>query len=114
MEIKYEKLDRLRADIQKDRDKVARLLEQIKVKEAKLKEAENSQIVADVGAMNMTPEQLGEFLALIQSGKINEILAGKNSVSVSTVNASDYYAKDDGMINGTINDDMEDIEDDEN
>lgn len=111
MEVKYEKLDRIRADIQKDRDKVAKLLEQIKVKEAKLKEAENSQIVADVGAMNMTPEQLGEFLALIQSGKINALLAGQNSVFVGTVNASDYYANDDDMINDTINDDMEDVDD---
>lgn len=58
-DVKYEKLDRIREDIKRDKAKVAKLQEQIKVKEAKLKEAEASQIVADVGAMNMTPEQLG-------------------------------------------------------
>lgn len=115
MEIRYEKLDRIRADIQKDREKVIKLQEQIKAKEAKLKEAESSQIVADVGAMNMTPEQLGEFLALIQSGKINSLLAGTKIEAVSATEAADFYANEDGTTNDTINDDdMEDIEDDEN
>ena len=76
-DVRYEKLDRIREDIKRDKAKVAKLQEQIKVKEAKLKEAEASQIVADVGAMNLTPEQLGEFLALIQSGNLNELLSGK-------------------------------------
>ena len=79
-DVKHEKLDRIREDIKRDKAKVAKLQEQIKVKEAKLKEAEASQIVADVGAMNMTPEQLGEFLALIQSGNLNELLSGKTKV----------------------------------
>lgn len=87
-DVKYEKLDRIREDIKRDKAKVAKLQEQIKVKEAKLKEAEASQIVADVGAMNMTPEQLGEFLALIQSGNLNELLSGKTKV-VTTVNSSE-------------------------
>ena len=38
--------------------------------------------------MNMTPEQLGEFLALIQSGNLNELLSGKTKV-VTTVNSSE-------------------------
>ena len=75
-EVKYEKLDRIREDIKRDRAKVAKLQEQIRTKEAKLKEAEANQIVADVGAMNMTPEQLGEFLALIQNGGLNGLLNG--------------------------------------
>ena len=104
-DVKYEKLDRIREDIKRDKAKVAKLQEQIKVKEAKLKEAEASQIVADVGAMNLTPEQLGEFLALIQSGNLNELLSGKTKV-VTTVNSSevneekyeDLY-EDEGHIN---------------
>lgn len=87
-DVRYEKLDRIREDIKRDKAKVAKLQEQIKVKEAKLKEAEASQIVADVGAMNMTPEQLGEFLTLIQSGNLNELLSGKTKV-VTTVNSSE-------------------------
>ena len=73
-DVKYEKLDRIREDIRRDKDKLAKLQGQIKSKEAKLKEAEASQIIADVGAMNMSPEQLGEFLALIQSGDLNKLL----------------------------------------
>ncbi len=73
---KYDKLERMRADIQRDKDKVAKLLEQIKHKEARLKVAENSQIVADVGALKLSPEQLGEFLALIESGKISAFMNG--------------------------------------
>ena len=98
-DVRYEKLDRIREDIKRDKAKVTKLQEQIKVKEAKLKEAEASQIVADVGAMNMTPEQLGEFLALIQSGNLNELLSGKTkvvtTVCVSEVNVGqieDLYA----------------------
>ena len=84
-EIKYDKLDRMRADIKRDRDKVARLQEQIKSKEAKLKEAEASQIITDVGAINMSPEQLAEFLALIRSGQLNPLLSGQvNSLAVQT------------------------------
>lgn len=79
-EIKYDKLDRMRNDILRDKKKVAKLQEQIKQKEAKLKEAEAGQILADVGAMNMSPEQLAQFLALIQSGQLNGMLAGNVSV----------------------------------
>ena len=104
-DVRYEKLDRIREDIKKDKAKVAKLQEQIKVKEAKLKEAEASQIVADVSAVNMTPEQLGEFLALIQSGNLNELLSGKTKV-VATVNSSE--------VNEEENEDLYEDEEDEN
>ena len=80
-DVRYEKLDRIREDIKRDKAKVTKLQEQIKIKEAKLKEAEANQIVADVGAMNMSPEQLGEFLALIQSGGLHDLLSGKTQVA---------------------------------
>ena len=80
-DVRYEKLDRIREDIKRDKAKVVKLQEQIKIKEAKLKEAEANQIVADVGAMNMSPEQLGEFLALIQSGGLHDLLSGKTQVA---------------------------------
>ena len=103
--MKYEKLDRIREDIKRDRAKVAKLQEQIKIKEAKLKEAEASQIVADVGAMNLTPEQLGEFLALIQSGNLNELLSGKTKI-VTTVSSSE--------VNEEENEDLYEDEEEEN
>ncbi len=57
------------------------MLEQIKHKEAKLKEAEATVILADVGSYNMTPEQLSEFLKLAASGRLDAIL--KNTVPVT-------------------------------
>lgn len=105
---KYDRLERMRADIQKDKDKIARMQEQVKVKEAKLKEAEASQIVADVGALNLTPEQLGEFLALIQSGQFGAFANGNAASDTSVrIETADVDAEDDF-------DDMEDIEDEEN
>ena len=104
-DVRYEKLDRICEDIKRDKAKVTKLQEQIKVKEAKLKEAEASQIVADVGAMNLTPEQLGEFLALIQSGNLNELLSGKTKI-VTTVSSSE--------VNEEENEDLYEDEEEEN
>lgn len=78
---RFEKLDRMRADIERDREKVARMQEQIKHKEAKLKEAEATVILADVGSYHMTPEQLSEFLKLAASGRLDAIM--KNSAPVT-------------------------------
>lgn len=97
-EIKYEKLDRIREDIKRDKAKVVKLQKQIKSKEAKLKEAESSQIIADVGAMNMSPEQLAEFLALIHSGQISAVLNGQSAPDIGNANSSntddDFEEKD--------------------
>lgn len=105
---RYDKLDRIRADIEKDRKKVLKLQEQIKLKEAKLKDAEASQIVADVTAMNMSPEQLGAFLELIESGKLEAYM---NKQKDFTNKTNDYSESDEDE---EIEEDMEDIEDDKN
>ena len=76
MERKYDNLERMRKDIQKDRDKIAALQEQIKVKEARLREAEATRVVADVEAMGLSPEQVGSVLDLIQSGQIRIMMNG--------------------------------------
>ena len=55
--------------------------------------------------MNMTPEQLGEFLALIQSGNLNELLSGKTKI-VTTVSSSE--------VNEEENEDLYEDEEDEN
>ena len=104
-DVRYEKLDRIREDIKRDKAKVAKLQEQIKVKEAKLKDAEASQIVADVGATNLTAQQIGALLALIQSGNLNELLSGKTKV-VTTVNSSE--------VNEEENEDLYEDEEEEN
>lgn len=108
-EIKYEKLDRIRDDIKRDKEKVSKLQEQIKAKEAKLKEAEASQIVTDVGAMNMTPEQLGKFLSLIKSDQLNAILSGKVNILEATESKDEVQSYTDNY-----KEDEEELEDEEN
>lgn len=107
---RYEKLDRIRMDIQRDRSKVAKLQETIKQKETKLREAEASQIVADVGALNMSPEQLGEFLALIQSGKVGALLSGQMEHSDTESGGVATYELGD---ENEIDENTEEIEDEE-
>ena len=60
MAVIFEKLERMRADIQKDKEKVTELLERIKVKEAKLKEAE-----ANLGIWKNRVDALNEQIAAL-------------------------------------------------
>lgn len=66
----YEKLDKLRADLKRVKEKKAEIEAKIKSLEMRLKEAEESQILADVKQMNLTPEQLAKFLQLATSGQL--------------------------------------------
>ncbi len=72
----YDNLVKMRKDIGKDEEKIAALEEQVKGKKEKLREAERERIASDVEAMDMSPEQLGDFLDLIQSGKLNAFMKG--------------------------------------
>lgn len=56
------KLDRIEKDIQKMRAKIAEYQKQLKELEAQKTEQENLQIIQQVRALNMTPEQLAAFL----------------------------------------------------
>lgn len=64
----YERLDRLRADVERWKKRIEEDRMKLKQAEVKLQEAENSQILADVGALKLTPEQLAEFLKLATAG----------------------------------------------
>ena len=68
----YEKLDKLRAELSKAREKRADADAKVKQLEQKLKEAENMQILSDVGALKLTPEQLAEFLQLVKNGQLQK------------------------------------------
>ena len=61
----YEKLDKIRADLDRAKRRRAEADARVKQLELKLKEAENSQILADVGALKLTPEQLAQFLQMV-------------------------------------------------
>ena len=76
----YEKLDRLRADVERWKQKVEEDKGKRKAAEQKLKEAENAQIIADVGAVNFSPEQLALFLQQVASGQLGTTTTEKTSV----------------------------------
>ena len=61
----YEKLDKLRAELGKAKQRRAEADAKVKQLEQKLKEAENTQILAEVGALKLTPEQLAQFLQMV-------------------------------------------------
>ena len=61
----YEKLDKLREELAKAKKKREEAERKVKQAEQKLREAENSQILMDVNALQLSPEQLAEFLQMI-------------------------------------------------
>ena len=65
----YEKLDKLRAEVERWKRRVESDKAKQKAAEDRLKEAESTQILADVNALNLSPEQLAEFLKLVASGR---------------------------------------------
>ena len=79
----YDKLERMREEIRKDHERIAMLQEQVRAKEAKLREAEGSRIVADVEAMKLSPEDVGALLDLIKAGKIPGIADASSPARVT-------------------------------
>ncbi|MDD3415469.1 MAG: DUF4315 family protein [Lachnospiraceae bacterium] len=113
--IMYEKLDKLRADLERAKQKRDEAISRVKTAEDKLREAENSQVLADVSALNLTPEQLAQFLQLVSSGQLpmntgivpaeitNEQITGSGYSAVDTKEEEDEFDEEN----------MEDYEDGE-
>ena len=72
----YEKLEKMRDEVSRCERRFKYAEEKLRAAREKLKECEAEQILADVGAMNLTPESLGKFLAIIKSGQLAELLPG--------------------------------------
>ena len=86
----YAKLDKIRADLKKAIMKREEADKKVKYLEAKLKEEESLQIVSDVASYNLSPEQLAQFLQLANSGKLQELLSGQESMPVPvSINATE-------------------------
>ena len=100
----YEKLDKLRAEVERWKRRVESDKAKQKAAEDRLKEAESTQILADVNALNLSPEQLAEFLKLVASGKPltnTHELAVKHNANNNDPDEDEY-------------DESEDTEDEEN
>ena len=91
----YEKLDKLRAEVRRWRRKLEDDKAKLKLAEQKLQEAENSQILADVGALNLTPEKLAEFLKLLSNGQV------VNTGAINTYMTSNKDASESANGNGS-------------
>ena len=102
----YEKLDKLRAEVKRWEQKIEDDKAKLKLAQERLEKAENEQILADVGALKLKPEQLAEFLKLATSGK----LGGEGT--------ADAYRTDEAKAAYTDEteneDETEDFEDEEN
>jgi len=68
----YEKLDKLRDEVKHCEKRVAEAQSRLKAAQEKLKEGEASQILSDVGALKMPPEELAKVLELVKSGQLNQ------------------------------------------
>ena len=83
--------------------------ESVKVLQEKLKEGEASQILSDVGALKMSPEELAKVLALVKSGQMNQGTA-ENTAFEARTNESGSYSKEGEVLN-EAEEIMEDTED---
>ena len=104
----YERIERLREELGRARQRKVEAERRVKRCEANLKEAENQQILADVGALKLTPEQVSEFLKLAASGQLSA--PGTGYVSGKELSAAPI---DSSSLEDTEYDESEDINDEE-
>ena len=66
----YDKLEKIRRDLECAKQRRVEADLRVKSLEQKLKEAESLQILADVSALRLTPEQVAQFLKLAATGNL--------------------------------------------
>ena len=66
----YERLDKLRDELRKAERRKEDADKKLKIAQDRLREAESTQILADVEALHLTPEQVGQFLSLAANGQL--------------------------------------------
>jgi len=101
----FERLDKIRAELEKAKQRRADADAKVKSLETKLREAENNQIIADVTAMKLSPEQVAQFLQLVANGQLNVT----NSVQQST--ETTIIAEEETADEDYESEDLEDEED---
>ena len=104
----YEKLDKLRDEVKRCEKRVADAQSKLKAAQEKLKEGEASQILSDVSALKMSPEELARVLELVKSGQLNQGAAA-NTETKTTYTGS--YSKDEEDLDETDEENKEDTED---
>ncbi len=72
----YERLDKLRDELRRAEKRKEDADKKLKIAQDRLREAESTQILADVEALHLTPEQVGQFLSMAANGQLPGIGAG--------------------------------------
>ncbi len=106
----YEKLEKIRGDLAKAREKRDEAEAKVKQLEQRLKDAESKQILTDVGNFNLSPEQVAEFLQLMASGQLPQTIPN----GVSNITGSTNSVKNETSYGTTNDDEDEESEDFEN
>ncbi len=102
----YAKLDKLRDALEKARARRDAAEEKVQRLEEKLKEEENLQIINNVSSYHLSPEQLAQFLQLVKTRKIPELMKGEIAMP-DTDNTN--QVKDDQEKNSYDKEDEEDV-----
>lgn len=66
----YERLDKLRDELRRAEKRKEDADKKLKIAQDRLREAESTQILADVEALHLTPEQVGQFLSMAANGQL--------------------------------------------
>lgn len=106
----FERLDKLREEVRRCERRRDEANERLKAAQAKLKEAEASQILSDVGALKLSPEEVANLLQLAASGQL-AIPGATGNTTPDTTKESSVYA---GTTNFSDDDEDENKEDTEN
>ena len=102
----YAKLDKLRDALEKARARRDAAEKKVQRLEEKLKEEENLQIINNVSSYHLSPEQLAQFLQLVKTRKIPELMKGEIAMP-DTDNTN--QVKDDQEKNSYDKEDEEDV-----
>ena len=102
----YAKLDKLREALEKARARRDAAEKKVQRLEEKLKEEENLQIINNVSSYHLSPEQLAQFLQLVKTRKIPELMKGEIAMP-DTDNTN--QVKDDQEKNSYDKEDEEDV-----
>ncbi len=78
----YERIERLREDLERARKRKAEADARVKLCESKLKEAENNQIIAEVTKLKLRPEEVARMLAAAAKEKEEPTLLSEKSTEV--------------------------------
>ena len=91
----FEKLDKLREEVRRCEKRRDEANERLKAAQAKLKDAEASQILSDVGALKLSPEEVAKLLQLAASGQLSVPTAENKTEPTITEVTSSIYGDDD-------------------